>query len=191
MTEQEINNQVRKHSVKIVVAIILGLILPIMLIVGYLRTTNCIINNNYKMPYVAVKNKELIGDVNIPSTNMTKAEIKQKIDKLFNNPFYIYWEDNIMSAGQSVIQMRLIIIDEDIPKSLYTLALAHELTHITAFTSSERYCNYNAFVKLYESGDEYLINVAKLWGNEWLQNNDTSEYACGGYIENYLLLNEI
>lgn len=120
----------------------------------------------------------------------TKAETKIKVEALFGNPLYFYQETNFNSiaSGKAQIFIRTITIDSNINEIVYTLTLAHELVHLTYFTFSDRFANYQAFVKLYESGDEYFVEIAKAYANMELSGNtgQPERYKCGWYIQEYL-----
>ena len=120
----------------------------------------------------------------------SKPETKAKLDALFGSPLYFYKETDFNSIvnGCAQIFIRTITIETNLDEITYTFTLAHELVHLTYFTFSDRFANYQAFVKLYESGDEYFIGIAKLYANIELSGNtgQPERYKCGWYIKEYL-----
>jgi hypothetical protein len=120
----------------------------------------------------------------------SKTETKIKLDALFGNPLYFYKETEFNSIvnGCAQIFIRTITIEAKLDEITYTFTLAHELVHLTYFTFSDRFANYQAFVKLYESGDEYFVEMAKLYANIELSGNtgQPERYKCGWYIKEYL-----
>ena len=144
------------------------------------------VKNSYKLQY---KSATVAGvgfkfETELP----TKDEIKQEIDKLFNNPNYSLEEICLDSAtaGISNVFTKQVYIDKNLSVISYAFTLAHELTHITKFTASERYCNFNAWLVLYKSENEFLKNVALSYADSDFKGEVIKEYSCAGYIEEYL-----
>lgn len=114
-------------------------------------------------------------------------ELKQDVDKLFGNPFYIiHYNSNldVYILGQTNIYLRQIYIKKDIENWQFVFTLAHELVHLTKFTASERYCHLTAFQNLMASNNKYFKYVAQLWLNIDILGGIDHEYSFAGYVQN-------
>lgn len=174
------------------IAIIMAFTSMMFMLLGYMVLCVGIAESRYVLPYRALKNYIYLPyDEQIINNIPTREQMRKDINQMFNNPIYFYYEhdfnDDKSLTGYSFIPLKVVIIDTPmLTEQLYAWTLAHELTHITAFTTCERYCNYNAFKVLYESNIPYYVEVAKLIVDIVGNIDDGGEYAFGGYVENYL-----
>lgn len=125
----------------------------------------------------------------ICNDGITREQIKEDVDGLFGNPFYIlnYSGLDAGTAGRTLLLINLITLDEGLSLEQYTLTLTHELVHLTHFTTNERYTSFTAFKVLYESEIDYFKCVALKYANDQVKHRYPMEYDCSGYIEEYLL----
>lgn len=142
---------------------------------------------SYRMLYI----KPSIDNVAITSlecyTN-NRQTIKNDIDSLFNNFEYNLYYNNLSSnvLGKSSVLFRYITLDNNLDDISFAFTLTHELVHLTKFTWSERYCNYQSFIILYTSNNKWFRTVAKCWANVELNGGLSKEYSFVGHIEKYL-----
>lgn len=118
----------------------------------------------------------------------TRAEAKRKIDALFGNPFHFYSEKKFagITLGETWLMFDWIRMSSDCSIDDYIFSYAHELVHLTERVANERYTNYKAFIKLYESGDEQFKAVAERYLYWDLRGCSLESYTCGYYILEYL-----
>lgn len=144
------------------------------------------INFSHRLSYVSCTiNAKSIEQVECYTEDLD--ELKQDIDKLFGNPFYIihYNSDlDVYILGQTNIYLRQIYIKKGIENWQFVFTLAHELVHLTKFTASERYCHLTAFQNLMASDNEYFKYVAQLWLNIDILGGVDQEYSFAGHVQN-------
>lgn len=95
-----------------------------------------------------------------------------------------FWNHNI--GGQSNLFTGQIWLDSRLSLEDYTLTLTHEIIHLQYNTANERFCNFQAFIILYESEDDYFHNIALAYAELERKGEVIYEYSCIGYIEEYL-----
>lgn len=125
-------------------------------------------------------------------TNYTRQEVRSDLESLFNAKCYTYKEDNLSLKGVYGLtkpMLRTVTMDDDISIELYTFYLAHELVHLTHFTSSERYCNLIAFKTLYNT--EKYRDIAICYAIQDRNGCITQDYSCWEYIFDYLMEGKI
>lgn len=138
---------------------------------------------SYRMPYIQSNVSEIRISMKYCSDEVATAH--DDIDRLFGYPEYKLTIVDKLSNG-SIAQIHIIsgeiwIIDNP---DLFAFNLAHELTHLTKFTYSERYCNYNAFNLLYYSGNNYLKYCALMWACYDYLGFLSEEYSFIGNLDN-------
>lgn len=144
-------------------------------------------NINYRLDYQDCTLTYVEYD-NIRPNYVTKDYIKQEVDNLFPNCKYILRCKDLGYGicGVSYIMLKLVYMDTNLSLESYAITLTHELVHINYFTVNERFTTFKAFQILYESGNEYLKNVALAYADSDIKGHMPYEYSCGGYIEDYL-----
>lgn len=111
---------------------------------------------SYKMAYAVSTIKDI--DFAMVNTYRGKSQLKIDIEQLFSFNNYNLKFDKLQPniLGETYFITKTIVIDSTLSKTYFTITLAHEITHLSYLTRSERYCHYNTFNKLYYSGDEYF-----------------------------------
>lgn len=145
------------------------------------------IGTSHRIDYKKCSRKYTI-QYTLSNTKLSKTDIKAKVDKLFGNIQYSLCEVDFKGSvlGDCSIIEKNIRIDKNLSLYNYTFTLVHELVHLKYHTKNERFCEFQAFKMLFESGDEFLVNVARKYANYSLSGASLKEYDCSGYIENYL-----
>lgn len=118
----------------------------------------------------------------------SNKEIKRDLDRLFGTSFYIYVEKDNMGhlQGQIHLLIRLIKVQSGLSKTQYCYTLAHELTHLVHCSLNETYTEFMAFKTLYESGNDWFKEVAKMRADNTIRGHSKTVYDCGYYMIEYL-----
>lgn len=134
------------------------------------------------MPYKE-SNLTYIEYIEEPS-NTTKESLTTEINELFDNPSYKLQFTNLVSNtyGKCDIFSRTITIRNNISNVIYVFSLTHELVHLTYFTYCERFCNLTAYDILYNSNNEYFVNIALYFAYIDLHGGFSEEYSFIGYL---------
>lgn len=155
--------------------------------------------NSHKLPY-REPYRHMRFSCDTTSLNCSREEVRKDLNKLFGAKFYIYEEKNLTDAYDSYIATktiteelgrsnpftRVVIMDDSIPLYLYAFNLAHELVHLTHFTSSDRYCNLVAFKTLYNT--EKYRDVALNYAINDREGRIPKSHSCWEYMVDYLIL---
>lgn len=134
----------------------------------------------------------------IPDEDLSLEEGKKLIQELTSISFYMEFVVNLPknSGGLTAPMIRSIFIDREIYQSAknnddgkikYFIVLAHEYIHLTQLTADERYTNFQAFLTLYNSGNNYLRKTSLYFASSILSGSYPYEYDCSQYIIEYLL----
>lgn len=147
-----------------------------------------IIQFRFHLPYKQGKLNN-INYINIRPYYVNEEYINKEIFKLFNLDNYsiekcLFTDSN--KAGDANLFTGKIRISYNLSYEDYVLALTHELVHIIYMTGNERFCNFKAFVILYESDNNYFKNIALAYADLEKKGEVIYEYSCIGYIEEYL-----
>ena len=163
---------------------------PILILSICLVFVNFYSDINHSLPYKECQKQHTIYfDTSRPSY-VNKDYIKKQIDKMFNCTYLLTFNKlNEPVDGISYIPLKLIVLDQDLTCEEFALTLAHELVHITQYTSNERYTTFKTFILLYESQNEYFKNIALAYAELDFNGLMPKEYSCAGYIEEYLAEN--
>lgn len=145
------------------------------------------INYFYSLPYKESDLKEVEYSIKRPN-GLSYKNLTCKINELTDYRDYTLQFDELCGDvyGKSDLFDKTITIRQNINYEFYAFSLTHEIMHLKYFTSNERFVNYNAFKVLYESGNEYLKNVALYFLNLDLQNGFYNDYKFAGYAEDIL-----
>lgn len=120
--------------------------------------------------------------------NLEKWEYKGLLDELYDIP-YFYIECKVpgpYTYGSSVCVFGLVFMETDLSTYNYTIALAHELTHVKYQTVDDTWVNFKTFKVLYESGSEPLKSIALQFAQRQFDGCYEGEYDCAYYIYEYL-----
>ena len=160
----------------------------------------CAVIITYTITIAVYANRTLLGiksytpnlqlNYDVRDCPYSHSEIKNKLDKLYGNPFYFYKEKNLNDRvlGNADLLIRVVTIDNTPKLSgyVYAYALSHELTHIITLCGDEANTEYKSIIKLYESGDPYFMEVAKWATMNRIQNyGKNGGYECGYYLQEY------
>ena len=170
----------RKLYIIKIVACILFVLLVISIIALILVETKL---NSDELPYKEPYQTNIEYDIYRPQ-NISYETLKNDIDKLFNNPSYElkFTEMHGNIYGQCSIFDRQIKLRKNINYEYFVFCLSHELVHLTYFTHSERFCNLTAYNILYNSNNEYFVNIALYFANVDLHGGFSEEYSFIGYL---------
>lgn len=166
---------------------LIAVVILIILIAIFTATPIIYIGTSHRIDYKKSSKKYTI-EYTLGNGELSKTDIKEKIDKLFNDFQYSLCEANLEGSllGDCNIIEKTVRIDKNLNPYNFAFTLAHELVHLQYHTKNERFCEFQAFKMLFESGDEFLVNVARKYANYSLSGASLKEYDCSGYIENYL-----
>lgn len=169
-----------KKKTKLTCYILSSLIflIPILLIVLEWQ-----LNYRYNLPYKESGIFYIEYNIEEP-IGLTKESLTDEINLLFDNPNYeLYFEALPFNIyGKTDIFNKRVTIRTNISNIYYVFCLSHELVHLTYFTLSERFCNLTAFNILYNSNNEYFVNIALYFANVDLHGGFSEEYSFIGYL---------
>ena len=117
---------------------------------------------------------------------ISKKEYRKKLN--INHHIYLEVTTNVQL---SMPQINTIVMDKRMTGLSYYIWLAHEKTHITAFSANEQYVCFKSFEMLYTSSDPFLKQVGVEYGLYQLADVYYNEYDVKGQIINYLLNKKI
>lgn len=142
-----------------------------------------------RMPYIATSYQ--MDLFNPRDSFSSRDEIIEEINNTFQyNRYSLYYDElPYRTLGQSNIIKRTIYIDNNLDDKNFIFTLGHEIIHIRDFTTCERYCNYQTFITLFNSDNDYFKDVAK-----WYLSLDLNaekdiyyyEYSFAGNVLEYL-----
>lgn len=122
-----------------------------------------------------------------------KKIIRDRVNKEFNNPLYIYIGKNTRTlyngaGGYAIIPLRIICVAERMNYTNYIWCLTHEIIHLQYVTCNETFTNFMTFKILYESSNFDFKQVAISFGLDYMNawDDDNEEYNIGYYIHQYL-----
>ena len=126
----------------------------------------------------------------IENNIMTNTEIMAVIDKINNRTFKVQYVKDADFDGQvkfCAIFDNTIYLNQKLLSDMpaFAWAYAHETIHATKLCLDERKTQYLTFVLLYESGIDYLQQIA-LYQASSMINNIYREYDATYYIVEYL-----
>lgn len=170
-----------KKSIKITCYILSSLILLIPITFVILEWQ---IEYRYSLPYKESNLVNIEYHIEEPS-NTTKESLTKEINALFDNPNYELYFDALPFNiyGKTDIFNKRVTIRTNISNIYYVFCLSHELVHLTYFTLSERFCNLTAYNILYNSNNEYFVNIALYFANVDLHGGFSEEYSFVGYLQ--------
>ena len=144
--------------------------------------------NKYKLDYMPPTITYIINPSISTPKDMNYDKLNEQINTLFDNPTYsLTITDKLDSEllGKCYIFRKKIIIRKGLTYEYYALTLAHELSHLTYKTANERFCEFEAYKRFYNSGDKYLKQIALANANTYLfKGNYNKEYNFTGYLIN-------
>lgn len=129
--------------------------------------------NHIQIPYSSIK------------CDLTKGEIRQKLDRLYRIDYSYEEIDEIEQLEWGYVNGNHIMIYKNVRESDYIFVLAHEMTHIKYGVSNEIFVEYKTITMLYESGNKLFKQVALNRARFIVGGGVTREYDCGYYLLQY------
>lgn len=139
--------------------------------------------DSYVLPYKQPYQTDFDYEINRPQ-NISYTALRNEVDDLFGNPKYTlnFVDMNGGVYGRTFILSNTIELRKDINYEYFVFCLSHELVHLRYFTYSERFCNLTAYDILYNSNNEYFVNIALYFAYIDLHGGFSEEYSFIGYL---------
>ena len=158
MSEQKLNK---------ICKILMTITAVLLVIFLYIMTITIISVTNNKMDYVDAPKSDkvyyiekLLDDYNTDKHQpLENVEIKKLVDKNVDLKCYMLFYKDIKpdnTYGRAFPVFRSIYIDTSLKTHRYAIVLTHEMIHIKHLTVNEMYTQYQTFLYLFESDNEYL-----------------------------------
>ena len=131
-----------------------------------------------KVTYYSLDKEEAIDKVNNLMRVHYNLEIVESLGYTLENGIAF------QISGMTSLYNRVQIIEQGSWQTMWVLT--HELVHVKYQSKNETWTNFKAWVLLYESGDDVLINVAKWQLYEQLTKRQAKGYDITWYCYEYL-----
>ena len=141
-----------------------------------------------KRNYMPIKDIEPIEYNVVIDKQLTQEEAIERVNKHLNIKYTLKWRNNGYPAGQALLYVNVVYLQEDMHWIDLIYTLSHELCHIKYYSANETYVEFMTFRELYESDDEVLHFVGEYlitYHCEYRALAKT-EYDIGYYILKYL-----
>lgn len=153
------------------------------LLFSYIYFVNTCRRMSQTIEYVAIEPKISL-EYEPYTTNMTKVDIRERMERIVGVRLYRETFKPIMSKGETNFFTRVIRIRDDISATDYIWVLCHEMVHLKYYSDCERFTQFKTFEYLYNSEFKAMaINLACSMRDGGFER----EYNCYAQIEEYLI----
>lgn len=141
-----------------------------------------------KRNYMPIKDIKPIKYDVVINKSLTQEEAIERVNNHFKINYTLKWRNNGYPAGQALLYVNVVYLQEGMHWIDLIHTLSHELCHIKYYSANETYVEFMAFKELYESGDEYLHFVGEYMIALHCEYRALAktEYDIGYYILKYL-----